>query len=1054
MAKAQDKAPSPESRLPAAAARQSATLTRTAPGPADTRPEIQATHALADAAESSPGVLQQKALFETYRKSPRVTAQLTRMEGLIGGASLRREREELPDDPETGQPVTPPAQLAGMVPMPNNTGLPNSLKSGIEAASGISLDNVKVHYGSARPAQLNAHAFAQGADIHVGPGQERHLPHEAWHVVQQAQGRVRPTIQLNSGVPVNDDFGLEHEADVMGARAASLGRSTAEGVRSPGRPFVASSPGAPVQRSYAGLSSMSKARVDAQAEEKYAEKSLIFEIGMAPRILSDALVEAGIDTIMQVVTQIVDAWATHTSKSKAVTYEREFGWSPGDGYYGAFAMTADNINQVLRSPAEPVRKRLKVFYNAVRNNNLAKWLKVAAIELDREAQGKAPQSRRIRTEAHRVVGGAVASERHDDTVTAGFATDSGLRIAFAVSGEQDNLIRTARRERRFDNPLFGRKRDLFGDGNEGRSATVGWKPETLKADRERRPDGGQNISRADQRTLERQDVPDITDAELDLILARRGDVADPARRNAFRANPNSKTNWAQGGEHYNISLGSESARVAHNVKARLEAGISGSTDLMIHAAQQIGVIGNLLKTYRLALAGWMIANRDHSFYEVLKAAQPYGLNFNPAPGQLYEDPENLYPMSEADFRGILPNDAGMGNVFPGSYLTPAYKDHLAVALVSPANTKAHVDQPVNAAGISALQTGITTERESAEMARLGELVQAAGINPGDTASVKARQVRRLRQSSAYIFLGNTFGEGRAEVILNKFLMHHLGAVNAHDSSAKMKLASAGIPFTILDFASPQNIAAMEVLRNAIEHAASNPDGTLVMAPITAANAAITLAADEKNKVFNGLLQHYHNPATIGMAAGDQIHASRMERMAQLEMIAATQRTSGVWYSWGNGAMLDVYAAAGSLRNATSNVPSAQGPGLYVARKISSSYTYGNQAGGGLLVAIMDNVPTIDRTNASQKARLQTLAGGAIGDVLETSGAYKDHIVEMLLIYGAAFGRLTTNKGVTLTRDLTKAPRDAMRAEFHKLDDGSKNNFRSQAAACGLNMAGW
>ena len=85
-----------------------------------------------------------------------------------------------------------------------------------------------MHYGSAQPARLNALAYARGSEIHVAPGQEQHLPHEAWHVVQQAQGRVRPTMQLQAGVPANDDTGLEHEADVMGAKAlapaAQLGR--------------------------------------------------------------------------------------------------------------------------------------------------------------------------------------------------------------------------------------------------------------------------------------------------------------------------------------------------------------------------------------------------------------------------------------------------------------------------------------------------------------------------------------------------------------------------------------------------------------------------------------------------------------------------------------------------------------------------------------------------------------------------------------------------------------------------------------------------------------
>ncbi len=118
---------------------------------------------------------------------------------------------------------SPPAQRAARVhvPAPNRTGLPDSLKAGVESLSGQSLDHVRVHRNSPMPAQLNAHAYAQGSDIHLAPGQEKHLPHEAWHVVQQAQGRVRPTMQLkDGGVPINDDRGLEHEADVMGARAA------------------------------------------------------------------------------------------------------------------------------------------------------------------------------------------------------------------------------------------------------------------------------------------------------------------------------------------------------------------------------------------------------------------------------------------------------------------------------------------------------------------------------------------------------------------------------------------------------------------------------------------------------------------------------------------------------------------------------------------------------------------------------------------------------------------------------------------------------------------
>jgi hypothetical protein len=105
---------------------------------------------------------------------------------------------------------------------PNKTGLPDQLKTGVENLSGYSMDDVKVHRNSPKPAQLQAHAYAQGTDIHLAPGQEKHLPHEAWHVVQQKQGRVKPTMQMKGKVNVNDDAGMEREADVMGRKAVQM----------------------------------------------------------------------------------------------------------------------------------------------------------------------------------------------------------------------------------------------------------------------------------------------------------------------------------------------------------------------------------------------------------------------------------------------------------------------------------------------------------------------------------------------------------------------------------------------------------------------------------------------------------------------------------------------------------------------------------------------------------------------------------------------------------------------------------------------------------------
>ncbi|MBN1604158.1 MAG: DUF4157 domain-containing protein [Chitinispirillaceae bacterium] len=142
----------------------------------------------------------------------------------VQGKSMTAQRVGNPEDEEPIQGkfdngTTVSSQLEAQPSKPNTTGLPDNLKSGVENLSGLSLDDVQVHYNSDKPTQLQALAYTQGTDIHVAPGQEQHLPHEAWHVVQQMQGRVLPTIEMNGGVQVNDEVGLESEADVMGGRA-------------------------------------------------------------------------------------------------------------------------------------------------------------------------------------------------------------------------------------------------------------------------------------------------------------------------------------------------------------------------------------------------------------------------------------------------------------------------------------------------------------------------------------------------------------------------------------------------------------------------------------------------------------------------------------------------------------------------------------------------------------------------------------------------------------------------------------------------------------------
>lgn len=171
---------------------------------------------------ASPRQLRQAAQVQTLQRAG------PEEEEPLQGKALQRNapEDELPMQGKLLQRNAPEEEMPmqGKADPAAQGGLPAQLRAGIEALSGVDMSGVRVHANSDRPAQVNALAFAQGQDIHLAPGQERHLPHEAWHVAQQAQGRVQPTVQM-AGAAVNDDPALEAEADRMGERALQQGQT-------------------------------------------------------------------------------------------------------------------------------------------------------------------------------------------------------------------------------------------------------------------------------------------------------------------------------------------------------------------------------------------------------------------------------------------------------------------------------------------------------------------------------------------------------------------------------------------------------------------------------------------------------------------------------------------------------------------------------------------------------------------------------------------------------------------------------------------------------------
>jgi hypothetical protein len=110
--------------------------------------------------DNSPAATAQRQRLKMIANSLQVTAQRERMNILQRVAEEEPVQAKFSSDSEHTQ--------SQQAPRANNTGLPDNLKSLRVSLSGMSIGNVKVHYISSQPGQLQALAYPQGNYIHVG----------------------------------------------------------------------------------------------------------------------------------------------------------------------------------------------------------------------------------------------------------------------------------------------------------------------------------------------------------------------------------------------------------------------------------------------------------------------------------------------------------------------------------------------------------------------------------------------------------------------------------------------------------------------------------------------------------------------------------------------------------------------------------------------------------------------------------------------------------------------------------------------------------------------
>jgi hypothetical protein len=724
------------------------------------------------------------------------------MKPLIQRDGLDKNELQMNSDFSSQSPVVT-ASLEERLSRSKGSGSPLSadIRSFMESRFGADFSDVRVHTGSAA-IQMNrdvgAQAFAHGQDVFFGagkgPGKDALTAHELTHVVQQNGAQVaqrkpdKPKKKLDASL--TQDRTAQPQETSIAQRTAITPRITIS-------PALST-----IQRSYNNLNGMGKARVDVAADRAYSQTTEELETKLGPVLSTQSAAVDIVDEMLSRVKKIVDAWAMATGKSKATAYEQEFGFAEGDKYYGAFQMTATNIKHVFEDQSQPLRKKLKIIYNAVRNNNLSKYLKVAALELE-ETKNATLAGRRAKRQ--QVDEGWIDLTK----VKTGFAANSGLKQIWENKARSPDAW-TAQR----NNPSLGRQSLIAQIANEeknkqGNSVSRGnfsnvmntTGAASIAGRRDKRYDLNVGLTIADQDTLKRGDVSDLTTAEMRQLYARQGKRQplwlSKSDKRKFLRDSQAKIEWEQGKEAIEVVPGSATDRTADEFKARLDGGISGSTDLMMHAADHLGLDDtDSLKKIRLALLGWMLSNHDHSFYEIMTPAAHYGAPFTidkTNPGIEYEIDDNFFPMTNVKnkFKALL-----TGNQMPTYYLSQPYKDQLATVLQNPGKDKAQVQGDLGTAGVTVNPS--ESDRYTAEVAKLKETVAQVPFNTNATEdSLKANRLamQRLMKDPSFRYLVREKNLLLAQMLLRSMIENQYGL----GALARVNiLTTAGIPQLFID----------------------------------------------------------------------------------------------------------------------------------------------------------------------------------------------------------------------------------------------------------------
>ncbi|MEW7289085.1 eCIS core domain-containing protein [Aquimarina sp. 2304DJ70-9] len=574
----------------------------------------------------------------------------------------------------------------------NNTGLPDNLKSGIENLSGYNMGDVKVHYNSSKPAQLQAHAYAQGTDIHLAPGQEKHLPHEAWHVVQQKQGRVQPTRQLKSKVNINDSIGLEKEADVMGACALKRGQQ----IDTKGNHTYQLSNGntaavnnvTVVQRFKVGEEPIKNPFQDILTHYGWFPKAKAYEQRLGAYCATHPKSNYALNLAIQKLMYIVNSYYAQEIKDKDISEEdmfREVFFRDDETSSGQVGINLDidKIFEVLQKGN--LRERMTAFYNAsYYGSGYGKDIKRGFKQILHEIifNNKNELIKDLNLNEEKI------KEQHTFYNNPSFKDSAVRRLAKWKAPEEWQYLF-------YD--------DVFALGNlsiQGRDTSV---KDSQQAKKTRKQPIDPNVHPELIKTpadFEELGVP-LSDNELAFLYEDEGlnlnRIQKKKKRNEARrkGTRDKQLPWISGNAMFELSPDDSWYQKIHDqLRMPVVAGVSGTTTRMLKSYQFLNIKNSELN-FRLALMGWMLPTWDHSLYEILKGSHIAGVN---PPGEKERITDvikmymNIAPLQTDELR----NHVGNEGMFPHEeqYTEIALRRQPVVlpALPNFRTTERHADQ--------------------------------------------------------------------------------------------------------------------------------------------------------------------------------------------------------------------------------------------------------------------------------------------------------------------------------------------------------------------------